>query len=330
LRLGFEVDLPTELTMTLEDCLPSDLRGPATTITPVAAGLSGAGVYRVEHDGRAFALKVTGIGEDAGDWRRALEIQRRAADAGLAPGIVHVDEARRAVVTVFVTDRSFPELYLDPGTRAAALTLLGRTVRRIHALPLPGEAGVRDPRAFLAQLSAGVRAPGFVLPAFADAAIDRVLTEAPPPARGAPVLGHNDLNPTNFIYDGERLLVLDWAAAGPIDAFYDLAVLAVFLRMDEATCLSLLAAYDGAAAPAAALPDGFTYHRRLAAALAGTMQLFIARQMKHPGASGGETLETALSLAEFYQRMRAGELKVGTPDGQWAFGLALLKESLSA
>ena len=312
--------------MTLEDCLPPELRGPTTTITPIAAGLSGAGVYRVEREGRAFVLKVAGPAEDGGDWRGALEIQRLAGDAGLAPGIVHVDEARRAVLTVFVADRSFAPLYLDPRTREAALTLLGRTVRRIHALPIPAAARVRDPRAFLTQISAGLLA-GFALPDFAANAIQRVLAEEPPPRPGALVLGHNDLNPTNFIYDGEGLLVLDWAAAGPMDAFYDLAVLSVFLRMDEATCLGLLSAYDGA--PATALPERFVYSRRLAAALAGTMQLFIARQMKHPGATGAETLDSTPSLGEFYQRMRAGELKVGTADGQWAFGLALLKESLA-
>jgi hypothetical protein len=312
--------------MILDDCLPPELRGPSTTITPIAAGLSGAGVYRVERDGRAFVLKVAGGGEDGGDWRRALEIQRLAAEAGLAPAIVHVDEARRAVLTIFVADRSFPALFLDPGTREAALTLLGRAVRRIHALPVPAGARVREPRAFLNQLSAGLR-NGFALPAFAADAIDRALTTDLPPNPGAPILGHNDLNPTNFIYDGERLLVLDWAAAGPMDAFYDLAVLAVFLRMDEATSLTLLSAYDGS--PSTALPDRFLYFRRLAAALAGAMQLFIARQMKHPGATGGETLDSTPSLGEFYQRMRAGELKVGTPDGQWAFGLALLKESLA-
>lgn len=312
--------------MTLDDCLPPDLRGPTTTITPIAAGLSGAGVCRVECDGRAFVLKVAGKAEDGGDWQSALEIQRIAADAGLAPAIVHVDEARRAVLTIFVGDRSFPALYLDPGTREAALTLLGRTVRRIHALRVPAAARLREPRAFLNQLSAGLR-NGYALPAFAADAIERVLADDPPPNPGALVLGHNDLNPTNFIYDGERLLVLDWAAAGPMDAFYDLAVLAVFLRMDAATCLSLLSAYDGAQSPA--LPDRFLYSRRLAAALAGAMQLFIARQMKHPGATGAETLDATASLGEFYQRMRAGELRVGTPDGQWAFGLALLKESLA-
>jgi aminoglycoside phosphotransferase (APT) family kinase protein len=310
--------------MTLEDCLPPDLRAPATTITPIAAGLSGAGVYRVERDGRAFVLKVAGAAEEDGEWRGALEIQRLAADAGLAPAIVHVDEARRAVLTVFVADRSFAPLYLDPGTREGALTLLGRTVRRIHTLPVPAAARVRDPRAFLIQLSAGLR--GFALPPFAGEAIERVLAEDPPPRDGALVLGHNDLNPTNFIYDGEALLVLDWAAAGPMDASYDLAVLAVFLRMDEGTCLTLLSAYDGA--PATALPARFIYSRQLAAALAGAMQLFIARQMKHPGATDA-TLDSTPALGEFYQRMRAGELQVGTADGQWAFGLALLKESLA-
>ena len=312
--------------MTVDACLPPDLRGPATTITPIAAGLSGAGVYRVERDGRAFVLKVADPAEDDGDWRGALQIQRLAADAGLAPAIVHVDEARRAVLTLFAADRSFAALYLEPRTREAALTLLGRTVRRIHALPVPAAARVREPRAFLAQIAAGLRTD-FTLPVFAGDAIERVLAEEPPPRQGALVLGHNDLNPSNVIYDGEGLLVLDWAAAGPTDPFYDLAVPSVFLRMDEVTCRSLLSAYEGA--EATVLPDRFTYSRRLAAALAGAMLLFLSRQMGHPGATGAETLASALSLGEFYQRMRAGELKVGTADGQWAFGVALLKESLA-
>ena len=42
----------------VEDCLPPDLRAPETTITPIAAGLSGAGVYRVERDGRVLVLAL--------------------------------------------------------------------------------------------------------------------------------------------------------------------------------------------------------------------------------------------------------------------------------
>jgi aminoglycoside phosphotransferase (APT) family kinase protein len=312
--------------MNIEDCLPADLRGPTTTITRIAAGFSGAGVYRVEAAGQPFVLKVAGEAEDAADWRRALHIQRLAAGAGLAPRIVHVDEARRAVVTAFVADRSFAAFFMDPRTHDAALTQLGRTVRRIHALPIPADARTRDPHEFLTQVREGMLA-GFALPDFAGGAVQRVLAEAPPASERAQVLGHNDLNPTNLVYDGEAILILDWATAGPADAFYDLAVISVFLRLDEGTCLRLLSAYDGG--PLAGLPHRFSYNRRLAAALAGSFQLYLARQLKHAGATGSETLDSTPSLGEFYQRMQTGTLKLGTADGHWGFGLALLKESLA-
>lgn len=312
--------------MNLEDCLPSALRGPATTVTRIAAGMSGAGVHRVESAGQVFVLKVAAGTESDWNWHHALHVQRLAADAGLAPRIVHVDEARRAVLTDFVTDRSFPLFFRNPSTREAALTLLGRTVRRIHALPIPASAAVRNPREFLAQVWSGLQG-GFPLPDFARHATQRMLAEAPPAGEGVRVLGHNDLNPTNLIYDGESLLLLDWATAGPMDSLYDLATLAVFLRMDEGTCLRLLSEYDGT--PCTGLPPRFRYYRRLVAALIGTMQLYLARNMKHAGATGAETLDSTPTLGDFYQRMFTGALKLGTADGQWAFGLTLLKESLA-
>jgi len=58
--------------MTVEDCLPADLRGPTSTITRIAAGMSGAGVYRVEAAGQSFVLKVAGEAENDTDWRRAF------------------------------------------------------------------------------------------------------------------------------------------------------------------------------------------------------------------------------------------------------------------
>ena len=111
------------------------------------------------------------------------------------------------------------------------------------------------------------------------------------------------------------------------DPFYDLAVLAVFLRMDEGTCLRLLSAYDDR--QAVELPSRLRYTRRLVAALAGTMQLHLAQKLKHPGASGAETPATALALGEFYQQLRTGTLQLGTAAGQWAFGLSLIRECLA-
>jgi aminoglycoside phosphotransferase len=154
----------------MDDYLPPDLRGPTTTITRIAAGLSGADVYRVEVAGQSFVLKVAAESESAADWLRTLHIQRLAADAGLAPRVVHVDEPRRAVLTAFVADRSFSAFYRDPRTHEAALLQLGRTVRRIHALPLPADARMREPRELMAKVWEGFLAD-FAVPDFARDAV---------------------------------------------------------------------------------------------------------------------------------------------------------------
>ena len=299
----------------MQECLPEELRGPSTTITRIAAGLSGAGVYRVEAGGCAYVLKISGGDEasvrdfsGADEWTERVAIRRRAAEAGLTPRVVHVDEAHHAVVSELVEDRSFVAWYF--GARGAAIAELGRTLRHVHALPLPAVRAI-DPRSILAQ-----GAPG---PAFVGDALRRVLAGEPPPA-GEIVLSHNDVNPSNLIYDGTRVLLLDWDVAGPNDRYYDLAAIAVFLRMDDATCGELIAAYD---APVAELPARFIYDRRLVAVLCGVMGL----RMGAPPADA--TLETTPSLGEFYGRMRTGAVSLATPEGRAQFGLALIKESLA-
>jgi thiamine kinase-like enzyme len=309
--------------MNLEACLPEVLRGPQTTIERTASGLSGAGVYRVQSGERALVLKVAAEGAPAEAWRHTLHLQQEAAEAGLAPRVVHVDEDRRAVLTEFVVDRSYAALYLNPTTHAAALKKLAELLRRVHALPLRKEAEPRDPRAFLAAQWSLLCARGSP-PPFVSEAVDRVLREEAPASDRPAVLSHNDPNPTNLVFDGERLLLLDWEAAGPNDAYFDLAVVSVFLRMDSSTCLELLSLHDGA--PIAALPERFGFMRRLAAALPGVVFLRMARQHGHPGAEG-ETLDSALSLGDCFQRIRSGALKPSTAEGQWTFGLALVKES---
>ena len=66
---------------------------------------------------------------------------------------------------------------------------------------------------------------------------------------------------------------------------------------------------------------------RLMAAMAGTTFLKMALQGGYVASTPAETLDSTPSLDEFYQRMRAGSLNPGTAEGQWWFGLALLKES---
>ncbi|MCA1663176.1 MAG: phosphotransferase [Myxococcales bacterium] len=317
--------------MSLAECLPAELRRADTTITPVAVGWSGAAVHRVEAGGQSFMLKLSEE-RPLASWRHQLALLQRAADAGLAPRVVHTDETRRAVLSAFVVDRSFPLFYGNPATRDAAIVALGQLLRRVHALPLPAaptppnpRVDGTEPRDFLARIGSALAGGGGV-PAFVGEAIERVVAEETPASDRAPVLSHNDANPTNVVYDGEKLLLLDWDTAGGNEPYYDIATLAVFLRMDDAACRALLAAYDGA--PVASLPARFAYDRRLVAAACGAVFVQMARARGHAG-SGGETLASTSPLGDVYQQMRTGAVDVATGAGQWAFGLALVKESVA-
>ena len=331
--------------MSLEACLPPSLRGPETQITSISDGLSGAGVYRIDATAGAFVLKVAPEQVVPARWLRALAIWQRAAAAGLTPALVHVDEARRAVVTPLIVDRSFAMLYRDPLTQERALTELARTIRRVHSLPLIDDAecdaATVTPWTMLATRWRALTSATIAVPDFVRRAAEGLLTETPPESGRAPVLSHNDVHPKNLVHDGARLYLMDWDVAGPNDPFYDLATIAVFFGMDGRTCRRLVRAYEQpldsspdalpAAALEAPLPERFLYDRRLLAVLCGAGFLQFGFQSGYTAgadAARGQTFELAPTLGEVYQRLRAGTLSLATGEGRWAFGLALARESV--
>src|SRR5262245_2087605 len=93
--------------MDVKAALPANLQSPATTITPMGGRPSGAEVYRIDADGQSYVLKIAGKDETLEAWRLKRLVQRAAAQAGLAPAVVHVDENHRAVLSELVVDRSF-------------------------------------------------------------------------------------------------------------------------------------------------------------------------------------------------------------------------------
>lgn len=295
--------------MDLMACLPPDLRD--QTITKIGVGMSGAGVYRI---GTAHVLKVSPA-DPVELWRTKVSAQVAASEARVAPRVVHTDEARRAVVSEAIIDQGFPALFMTPGSRETALNQLGLALRRVHDVPVPAGLAERDPRERFRQFSL----EGFAVPAFVTAAIAHMRTAPVPPSDRPAGFSHNDANPSNIAFDGERVVLLDWDTAGVSEPYFDLATVAVFFRLDVPSCLALLAAHAGH--PLTALPARFTYDRRLVAVLTGVAMLHVARA----GGHAGDVTAEALALAEVYQRMRAGVLDPARADGQWLYGLALIR-----
>ncbi len=302
--------------------LPSTMRGPATTLTRIGKGMSGAAVYRVDAGGESFVLKLTSADESLGPWQARLEVQRAAAAAGLAPEVVHVDEARRAVLSTLVVDRSWPAYFGNPATRGAAIDALGRMLAQRAHLPTPPGMGRAEVRPVL-QAMWNALSSDATLPRFVHEVVTALCAE-PPVAQGGPlVMSHNDVNPSNLVFDGTRVLLLDWDTAAPNDPLYDLATVAMFFRMDEGTCQQLVAAHDDA--PTVELPEAFHYYRRCAAALSGVAALTAAGARGHVGSE--TAVDESPTLGEIYQQLRAGTIDIQGVAGQWTFGLALVKEA---
>ncbi|CAN5335107.1 hypothetical protein BH11MYX1_BH11MYX1_36970 [soil metagenome] len=299
-------------------CLPEPLRAGAV-ITVIASGLSGAGVYRVVANDQVYVLKVAGTDESLGAWERRLALHAAVSEAGLSPAVVHSDPGRRALLSAFVLDRSFPARFATPQTRELALVELADLLRRAHAVPVPPGTPRRLARdEFVATWDLVAEWP---IPAFARHAIERALAAVPPASGRSPGLSHNDVNPSNLVWDGERVWLLDWESAGVNDPLYDLAAVSMFLRMDDATSARLIAAHDRAAP--APLPAAFRHLRRFIAAFVGSLFLRLARANGHLGTVEG----SPLTLTEVYLGMREGTLDPRRADGQWRFALAMLRTS---
>jgi hypothetical protein len=318
-------------------CLPDRMHDPSIVITRIAAGMSGAGVYRVRSTDAEYALKITASDEPVSAWRIRLDVQRAAGVAGVAPVVVHADETRRAVLSEYVAEAGFHPWYRSPATHEAAVDGIATMLRVVHSLPVPTGLPAADPMAVVERLAGAIAGdiagahtvPPFVIQAIAALRHDsgsHVLPLHHATGETRLVPSHNDVNPSNLVFDGVRVLLLDWQTPALNDPYYDLATVALFLRMEPRSVQRLLTSYSGTAPHE--IPPRFTILRRTAALLSGMASMQVALQGGHPGSFEPHASHDAPALGDVYAAMRSGALQLGTPAGQWTFGLALVRESM--
>jgi aminoglycoside phosphotransferase (APT) family kinase protein len=303
--------------------LPEAQLGTVERIEPITVGLSGAAVYAVSASRGGFVLRVQPT-VDAATFAHRLLVVRRAAEIGVTPPVVHVDEAARATVTVRVNGLPLPAALADPPQRERALASLVDGLRAVHALDRSG-LRASDPLDYARSAWQLQRArPGF--PAWAlslATTFDELATPLLADARR--VVSHNDVNPMNVMWDGAKAWLLDWDVAGVNHPHYDLATLAMFLRLDEALAFELCARHDGATLDEQGRAT-FRALRQLAALLCGLTFLGLSDDL---GVRSAATPQEALPLGECYRALRAGELDLGGAQGLTTFGLAFLAEGLT-
>jgi aminoglycoside phosphotransferase (APT) family kinase protein len=172
-------------------------------VTALAVGASAGAILRVETGGRSYLLRVEGPRSPLRypDQYKAL---RMAAEAGLAPRVHYVDEGAGVAVTDFIETHPLRDF---PGGPRALVLAVAELLRRLHGSPV---------------------FPAFV--PYAETVLDRHVEHLErlrasydwDPAQA--VSCHNDSLPSNILFDGKRLWLVDWESAYPNDPLVDIAI----------------------------------------------------------------------------------------------------------
>lgn len=288
----------------------------ATTVDglePVTGGASGAITYRVVTGGRPYLLRVETRREAPLRNPHQYDCMQTAADAGIAPPLRYVDADAGVVVMDFLDQHALSEY---PGGPASLARALGALVARLQETPsFPELHAFPD---VVARMLGFLRTSGMFAEGLLDIHAEGLarIREAYRWDPSALVSSHNDPNPRNILFDGERLWLVDWEASYRNDPLVDVAILVENLAPTPELETTLVEVWRGHA------PDDVLWARlRLMRQLtrmyyAGLLLTFSARvRYAEP-----ETDLTALTPAEFAGAVAKGQLKPASPEAMWAMG----------
>lgn len=198
-----------------------------TEVAPLVGGGSTAIVLRIVVDRRPYVLRIIQHIHGLNDPARQFACLQAASEAGISPPVHYTDAKDAVSITDFITPvplRQYPGsllIGLVDAIKAIQNTPLfpplinyldgiDGFIQQFKGLGMLPEEAIREHFAYYAQIQ-----------------------EAYPRQDPNLVSSHNDLNPRNILFDGQRLWIIDWETAFRNDLYADLANVANFFFRDE-------------------------------------------------------------------------------------------------
>lgn len=214
-------------------------------ISALTGGHTSSLVFRIVVRGTPYVLKIITRPDDP---TRHYASMRAAAEAGVAPRVWYTNGEDKICITDFVNATPLP--------MSEASVTFPSLLRTLHALPPFGRAPFNTTCTFL--LDKGPMLEGFLQRCRAADILSTSdieecfaryaeLAAVYPYGDGEMVSSHNDvLKPDNFLFDGQRVWLVDWEAAFLNDRYADLAVTANLLVGTDQAEAAYLRQYFGA------------------------------------------------------------------------------------
>ena len=293
---------------------------------PIIGGVSGALILRFQVRERDYVLRLEPERIALNHRQRGFICMAAAAAAGVAPPVHFADPATGVAIMDFIPVRPLADHPGGPVGMARALGALSARLRATTPFPSLGDYPEMI-GSMLAALSVSVLfAPGLLDPHAVGLARIRA---ALPWETSSLISSHNDPNPRNLLFDGERLWLIDWELAFRNDPLVDIAILTTDLATTPALAAVLLEATFGRA-PDQALRARLRVMRLLTRLFYGCIVLenFVGAPRSAPEAS-----RAAFTPEGFRAAVADGRLASGTPETAYAFGqmsLAAFIDGLAA
>ena len=212
-------------------------------VEPLPGGLTNTN-YLVTRRGERFVLRIGGPNAQPLGIDRAAEARAAAAAAaaGIGPDVVHVGDERGLLVTRFIKGTA-PSV--EAMRAPAMIPRIAELLRRVHAIAVASNTPSYCPFRRAERWADEAMRRGAVFPDDFPTLVDRMrVVERDRSAAPAHELRfcHNDPVRGNIIDDGV-LRLIDWEYAGVGDPVFDLGVVSMNNRYDDAQDRALLAAY---------------------------------------------------------------------------------------
>ena len=233
--------------------IPFLARAKVVRKTPLSGGITNHN-YKIEADGKAYVLRITGAGTERLGIKRDVEHQANlaAGQLGIAPEVVFYIEPEGYLLTRFIQGSPLPPAVIKEPDNLRRVAKKMRLFHRRGPL-LKGEFnGFRN----VELLISAAQEKGCSCPADLEWIMEQVRATEQTLVRDAytPTPCHNDLLNLNWLDEempgGVReLRLLDWEYAGMGDIFFDLANFCTNHELNDDQVRILLREYFGEVTP---------------------------------------------------------------------------------
>jgi thiamine kinase-like enzyme len=239
------------MALTLEEAIarvPFLAKSNHLKISPLSGGITNLN-YKIESDGQAYVLRITGEGTDQLGIRREIEYQANleAGKLGIAPEVVYFIEPEGYLVTRFIDGVMIPP---EEMVKETNIRRVMEKIRKFHTQcpPLQSEFNVFR---VVEDLTAVSTSNHCKFPADFDWIRSKMRQAEEALLRDPyrPVPCHNDLLNLNFLDEGGEVKILDWEYAGMGDVFFDLGNFSHHHEFTDEMELVELQSYFGEATP---------------------------------------------------------------------------------